>query len=485
MIYLVSGQTRIYPTEDIQEASIQDCLDYFMDKSIVEVDTETESNLRVPKYLPNPFESRALSLQLGDAYNQFVIDPNSVDASQLRSIFEDPTKLKIFCNAAFDLRFLYHWGFKVKNIHDIFLAECIIVKGKDVPKGYRGLESMADRYLGVTLSKEVRGQIHWRGLDDTVIRYAAKDVQHMNAIREKQLIEIDKINSTEYLRFENRYALALAKVAYRGFKVDPLKWLQVKEDNSRKLVTYEQELSDYIINNNLHKYIDRQLFGIVCSIKWTSSKQVLPLFQDLGVDTTVRDKEKGGDKDSVDIKHLKKQAHKFPILPIYIKYKELQKEITTYGEEFIKNNLNPVTGRIHPEMFQILETSRISQNNPNLQNIPASDDEGNTHPLRGCFIAEEGNTLIVADFSQQEPKVTAHYCQDPYLLDFILNGDGDSHSFISTMISEYLLGEHVTVTKKNNPFVPSIGKRIRDVGKTINLGRDLSNIYEPYFWYLG
>lgn len=40
------------------------------------------------------------------------------------------------------------------------------------------------------------------------------------------------------------------------------------------------------------------------------------------------------------------------------------------------------------------------------------------------------------------------------------------------MISEYLLGKHVEVTKDNNPFIPKFGKSIRAIGKTINLGKD-------------
>jgi hypothetical protein len=58
-----------------------------------------------------------------------------------------------------------------------FLAELSLTLGKNMPKGYRGLGQMAERYCGVHLNKEVRGQIHYRGLDDTVLRYAAEDVK--------------------------------------------------------------------------------------------------------------------------------------------------------------------------------------------------------------------------------------------------------------------------------------------------------------------
>lgn len=467
MIYFISGQ-KIIENEDIKEGTIAQCLEYFYDKDIIEVDTETEQNKYNPDKLPDPYSSKVLCLQLGDKDNQFVIDNNTIDITPLRVLFEDDTKIKILCNAFFDLRFFHHWKFKVKNVYDIFIAECILTKGKKMEKGYKGLQGMGQRYLNIFIDKEVRGQIHWRGLDTKVIRYAAGDVIHMNAIREKQLVEIKKRGLESYLKLENRYVIDLSKMAYKGFKLDPIEWLKVKQINQERLTQLVNQL-----DNEINKLLPQtSLFAELTTVNWNSSKQVLELWKKLGIDTTVRDKSTSEDKDSVDIKHLKKQSHKFLILPIYIEYKETQKEISTYGEKFLKENLNPISGRIHSEFFQILETSRISSNNPNLQNIPGSDSQGNVHPLRKCFIPEKNNKLVICDFSQQEPRITAEYSGDPYLIDFILNGDGDSHSLISTMISEYLLGSHQVISKKNNPLVAKYNRRIRDIGKMINLGKD-------------
>ena len=485
MIYLISEQTRINHIKEIElkikeasndyivAATLFDCLLYFKDKNIIEVDTETEHNKRNPEHLPNPYENKILCLQLGDKENQFVIDPNTVDISPLKVLFEDESKIKIFCNSFFDLRFIHHWNFRIKNVYDIFLAEMLIHLGKILPKGYRGLEQMSKRYLDIEVSKEVRGQIHWRGLDDTVIRYAANDVAHMNDIRERQLFGIKQYHLETALELENRFVIVLSHIAYKGFKLDQNKWLEVSLANKKKLEEIKLQLDNYLIENKLFKYIDSTLFfGQVSSINWDSSKQVIKLFKDIGIDTLARDKFTGQMKDSVDIKHLSKQKKKFTILPIYIRYKELQKELSTYGKDFLKENINPITGKIHSEYFQLVDTGRISSSNPNLQNIPATDENGEISPLRQCFIAGEGNILVLGDYSQQEPRILAEYCQDPYLIDFILNGDGDSHSLVSTIISEYLLKEHIKVTKKNNPVVPRFNQKIRDIGKMINLGLD-------------
>jgi DNA polymerase-1 len=485
MIYLISNQKRLY-LDDIQQASIEDCLDYFKDKDELQVDTETEScpwdkpikrktkgtSTNTKERLPDPYTSKVLLLQLGDFNNQFVIEGDINDYRKLKPLLEDTTKLKLLANGFFDIRFFWHWGVQIKNVYDVFLAEHIINRGKDLPKGYRSLESMALRYANVKLNKDIRGQIHWRGADDTVIRYAAEDVKYMQIIRDKQLPQLEEAKLLEYLRLENRYVIDLAEVSYRGMRIDTEKWLEVERENKEKLKTLHLQLNQWVIENKMYKFISNTLFGKTTPINWSSSDQVTPLFKELGIDTTVQDKETGEDKDSVELKHIKKQSGKSSILPIYIQYKETHKEITTYGAKFLEKNLNPKTGRIHSEFFQILETGRVSSNKPNCQNIPGTDDFGHTHPLRLAFVPTNGNTYVIADYSQQEPRITAEYSQDPYLIDFILHGSGDSHGLVASMLSEYLLGEHIEVTKENDPMVPQFGKTIRAIGKTINLGRD-------------
>jgi len=477
MIYFITNQQKLHEDKEIKLCGIIDCIRYFENKDIIEVDTETEyctwDKEKDPqkRRLPDPYTSKVLSLQLGDKYNQFVIDCATVDfITYVKPLFEDKNKIKIFTNAFFDLRFIFHWGIKIKNVCDIFLQEMVLTRGKSLPKGYRSLDGMTQRYLNIKLNKDVRGQIHWRGLDTTVVKYAAEDVAYMGLIRNEQIKKLKALNLLNYANLENRYVISLAKTSYKGFKINVDKWKEVEKYNKELFIEYQQKLDDWVIEN-MPKYSEVTLFDTRCTIKWTSSDQVKPLMKDLNIDTEVIDKKTNKTKDSVELKLLKKQINKSELLPIYIKFKELSKEITTYGSAFLEKNINPVTGRVHSEFFQILETGRISSNKPNIQNIPGELD-GETHPLRKAFTPEEGNYFIINDYSQQEPRITADYSGDEYLKDFILNGSGDSHGLIATMISEYLLGEHVEVTKQNNPYVKQYGKSIRAIGKTINLGKD-------------
>ena len=89
---------------------------------------------------------------------------------------------------------------------------------------------------------------------------------------------------------------------------------------------------------------------------------------------------------------------------------------------------------------------------PNMQNVP-SDDR-----TRHCFVADKGNTLIVADYSGQEQIVLANKSQDKDIIRFYRDGLGDMHSFVASKIYPELAELSLDEIKNNHSKKRQIAK---------------------------
>jgi DNA polymerase-1 len=129
---------------------------------------------------------------------------------------------------------------------------------------------------------------------------------------------------------------------------------------------------------------------------------------------------------STDVKVLKKLAAlPFKIPKLLLRYRTLTKLKSTYLDALVKI-VNPATGRIHTSFNQtVTATGRLSSSSPNLQNIPVRGEEGKE--IRKGFIADEGYTLLSADYSQVELRVFAHYSKDPAYIEAFERGE-DIHA---------------------------------------------------------
>jgi len=166
MIYLVDNEGK--EGKKFKNASVEDVYKYFKGVKEIQVDTETQGF--------DPYTKKVLSLQLGDYNNQFVIDTSKIDIREFKLLLENKEVTYLFQNAKFDLRFMYHHGINIPKVYDTFLAEKILSNGDQQRR--RALDKLVIRYCDVDIiDKDIRGQIQWRGLDDTVIEYAANDVK--------------------------------------------------------------------------------------------------------------------------------------------------------------------------------------------------------------------------------------------------------------------------------------------------------------------
>jgi len=133
-----------------------------------------------------------------------------------------------------------------------------------------------------------------------------------------------------------------------------------------------------------------------------------------------------------------------PLVNALLHYSDLNKLSTTYvvpylGGEVVRTTGGKekrehkesllINGRIHCDFVQHgAETGRFSSRNPNLQNVPAPHT-AHGKAIRNLFAAPKGYKLVVADYSQIEPRVIASLAEDPIMMKNYLEG-GDIYTTV-------------------------------------------------------
>jgi DNA polymerase I-like protein with 3'-5' exonuclease and polymerase domains len=191
----------------------------------------------------------------------------------------------------------------------------------------------------------------------------------------------------------------------------------------------------------------------------------------------------------VTLEDMAGQNETLDLLLDFRKYEKLAKYRTVILEE-----LNEVTGRVHPDINQIVSTGRFSISHPPLQQIPVKTDEGKE--LRSCFIAPAGRRLVAADYSAIELVLIGALSKDKNLLEAIRrqeDKDFDLHAFTMSKFLRVEYEELIQVKAGENPDsvtqararfeqevqIPELTeapdlqtwfKRLRDVVKTLTYG---------------
>ena len=123
---------------------------------------------------------------------------------------------------------------------------------------------------------------------------------------------------------------------------------------------------------------------------------------------------------STDASVLEEIQGEHPLVGIALEWRTVSKLQSTYVEALPK--LVEADGRIHTTFQQaIAATGRLSSVEPNLQNIPIRSELG--RKIRHAFIAEKGNRLVAADYSQIELRILAHVTRDPHLIEAFAAGE--------------------------------------------------------------
>jgi DNA polymerase-1 len=127
---------------------------------------------------------------------------------------------------------------------------------------------------------------------------------------------------------------------------------------------------------------------------------------------------------STDARVLQAIREEHEVIPKIERWRELTKLAQTYLDA-LPALLGP-DGRLHTTFNQTAATTgRLSSNNPNLQNIPIRTPLG--REIRACFVAEPGNLLVSADYSQVELRLLAHIAGEDALKEIFRRGE-DVHT---------------------------------------------------------
>lgn len=140
-------------------------------------------------------------------------------------------------------------------------------------------------------------------------------------------------------------------------------------------------------------------------------------------------------------------THELPRL--IIEYRELEKLKSVYTDALPHQVAGD--GRIHGQLNQtVAATGRLSSSDPNLQNIPIRTELGRR--IRRAFVAEEGNKLVSADYSQLELRLLAHITRDEVMLDAFKKGE-DIHNRTSRLVFRARTDEELKEARRFSKIV--------------------------------
>jgi DNA polymerase I len=351
-------------------------------------------------------------LPLGHAYPGA---PEQIDLnralSALKPVMEDPKVRKIGQNIKYDILVLGHYGIAVQGFSfDTMIASYLLNPGKPS----HGLDAIALEYLDyktMTYAEATgtgKKQIGFPDVDiSTATRYSGEDADITLRL---------KLALAPMLREQNLDALfrevemplmeVLADMERDGVKIDAAFLASMSKKLETDIARVEKtiyELAGTEFNINSPKQLAEILF---VKLQLTPTK-----------------KTKTGFSTNVDV--LEELAHVHPLPAEILTYRTLAKLKSTYVDA-LPLMINPRTGRLHTSLNQtVTATGRLSSSEPNLQNIPIRTDVG--REIRRAFIAEEGASLLSADYSQIELRVLAHLSGDPALIQTFLD-DEDVHT---------------------------------------------------------
>ena len=225
----------------------------------------------------------------------------------------------------------------------------------------------------------------------------------------------------------------LAEMELSGFRINECALAQFGIDLHERIVALEQSIYD-MAGEKFNINSPRQL-GIILF-----DKLQLPHGK----------KTKTGWSTNAEV--LEKLRYEAPIVDKVLEYRQYAKLKSTYADGLLRA-VSP-DGRVRTSFqMTVTATGRLSSTEPNLQNIPTRTELGSE--IRRLFVAEEGNVLVDADYSQIELRLLAHMAGDEAMQQAFLSG-ADFHTVTAAKVF------HVPETE--------VTHQMRSRAKAVNFG---------------
>jgi DNA polymerase-1 len=358
----------------------------------------------------------------------------------LKPMLEDPATLKIGQNIKYDWLVLHRHGIEVRPFDDTMLISYVL----DAGKGSHGMDELSRRHLGhqpITFS-EVAGTGRSKVTFDQVeigkaTAYAAEDADV--TLRLWQLLKARlpaERRVTVYETLERPLVDVVARMEMRGIAVDRNILSRLSGDFAQTLARLEHEIHE----------MAGETFAL------GSPKQIGDiLFGKMGLPGAKKTPSGQWATPATLLDELAQAGHELPAK--ILEWRQLSKLKSTYTDT-LQEHMHPQTGRVHTSFaLAATTTGRLSSSDPNLQNIPIRTEAG--RKIRTAFVAEPGNKIISADYSQIELRLLAHIADIPQLQEAFAEGIDIHAATASAMFGVPI--------KEMNPD-------LRRKAKTINFG---------------
>ena len=335
----------------------------------------------------------------------------------LKPLLESDAVLKVGQNIKYDMVMLARHGIAVAPIDDTrVMSFCLDAgQGELAPWGH-GMDELSQRLLGHTTItfKEVAGTGKKAiGFGEVPLadatRYAAEDAEvtwRLHQVLSPRLA--DEGGTRIYQRVDRPLVPVVALMEATGIKVD-------REQLSRLSGEFAARIAD------LEAVIHDKAGG---AFTIGSPKQLGDvLFDRLGYKGGKKGKSGQYSTDQSVLEGLAAQGAE--VATLVLEWRQLSKLKSTYTDA-LQAAIKPSTGRVHTSYSLVgAQTGRLSSNDPNLQNIPVRTEIG--RQIREAFVADAGNVLLSADYSQIELRLAAHMADVPALREAFAQGQ-DIHA---------------------------------------------------------